>query len=195
MTARLPERAVWCWLGILLAAGLILFRTPMVSANAKVSALERKIADINLLVAQLADRGHQAAAARDALLGQKQELVAEISVLVKGEGIHGYGEAQKHPRIRYNLMLLGTLEAYMQALDAKVRLYHTGRDKLNYLNQLATDDIKMITTLNDLQIDALTTQISLVINRYLPEAHVIQIDPVRIAPVSPQQVWTDLFGP
>jgi hypothetical protein len=53
----------------------------------------------------------------------------------------------------------------------------------------------MITTLNDLQIDALTTQISLVINRYLPEAHVIQIDPIRIEPFPPKQVWEKLGKP
>jgi hypothetical protein len=47
----------------------------------------------------------------------------------------------------------------------------------------------MISTVSDLKIDALTTQISLVINRYLPDAHTIQIDPQQVALISAEQVW------
>ena len=179
-------------MAILLLALLFIF-APSAWANPKVSELQRKIADLNLLHQQLIDRAHQAESARSALLTQTQELVAEITVLVRSDGIRTYRQAQNNLRIHYNLMLLGTLEAYMQALESKLRLYQTGSDKLRYLSQLADDDIKMITTLNDLQIDALTTQISLVINRYLPEAHVIQIDPVRIEPLPPEQVWENKF--
>lgn len=165
----------------------------LAQANPKVDTLKRKIADINLLHQQLTDRSVQAQTARDALMTQKQELVAEITVLMKSSDIKTYRQAENNLRIHFNLSLVGTLEAYMQALEAKLRLYQTGRDKLSYLSTLAGDDIKMITTLNGLQIDALTTQISLVINRYLPEALVIQIDPVRIEPVPPEQIWTNLF--
>ena len=47
----------------------------------------------------------------------------------------------------------------------------------------------MMRALDDLKIDALTTQISLVINQYLPEAHAIQIAPGANALPSPEQVW------
>jgi hypothetical protein len=57
------------------------------------------------------------------------------------------------------------------------------------LQQLAGDDIKMMGALNDFEIDALTTQISLVINKYLGEAHIIQIDPEKINRSTPQTVW------
>ena len=113
-------------------------------------------------------------------------------MLVKSEDIKNFKQADKNLRIHYNLELLGSLEAYIQELESKIRFYTTGCDKLIYLSELATDDIKMISTLNDLQIDALTTQISLVVNRYLPEAHVIQIDPIRIEPVPPERIWAKL---
>lgn len=178
-------------ISLLLAA---FFLVPaLVWANPKIETLKRKIADINLLHQQLSDRGLQAQAARDALMTQKQELVAEITVLMKGDEIRTYRQAENNLRIHYNLSLLGILEAYIQTLESKLRLYQTACDKLSYLSTLADDDIKMITTLNDLEIDALTTQISLVVNRYLPEAHVVQIDPVRIEPHSPEQVWKSLF--
>ena len=80
----------------------------------------------------------------------------------------------------------------MDELDAKLLFLQTGRDRLSYLRQLAEDDIRMIATLNDLKIDALTTQISLVINRYMPEAHTIQIDPQDLTLLTDQQVWERL---
>ena len=186
--ARLAHRR-----GISLLLAAIFLVPTLVWANPKVETLKRKIADINLLHQQLSDRGLQAQAARDALMTQKQELIAEITVLMKSDDIRTYRQAENNLRIHYNLSLLGILEAYRQTLESKLRLYRTGCDKLSYLSALADDDIKMITTLNDLEIDALTTQISLVINRYLPEAHVIQIDPIRIEPLSPEHVWKSHF--
>lgn len=179
--------------GISLVLAAVLLVPALAWANPKVETLKQKIADINLLHQQLSDRSRQVQSARDALMTQKQELTNEIAVLMKSDDISSYRQAENNLRIHYNLSLLGILEAYMQTLETKLRLYQTGCDKLSYLSVLADDDIKMITTLNDLEIDALTTQISLVINRYLPEAHVIQIDPVRIEPVPPEQVWKRLF--
>jgi hypothetical protein len=181
--------------GMILLIGTLLFNPLAAFANVKVNALEQKIADLALLYKQLTDRGSQAEMALDALQTQKQELIAEVMLLAKSDQLKTYQQARDNLRIHYNLILLGTIEAYLQAFEAKLRLYQTGCDKLNYLKQLANDDIKMITTLNDLQIDALTTQISLLINRYLPEAHIIQIDPARIIPEAPERVWAALFQP
>lgn len=82
-----------------------------------------------------------------------------------------------------------SLTAYADAFANKIRFYQSGYDKLNYLIQLAEDDIKMISAMNDFEIDALTTQISLVINRYLREAHIIQIDPENIKLASSEDIW------
>jgi hypothetical protein len=77
----------------------------------------------------------------------------------------------------------------MLAFNDKIRFYKTGQDKLVYLHQLVQDDLKMSATLNHYEIDALTTQISLLVNRYLQDAHAIQIDPQLVEPISLQQVW------
>jgi hypothetical protein len=161
-------------------------------ADGNISELQRKIADIALLKKQLGDRQRQAESALEALMKQNNELLAETHVLISSFKIQTFDEAQRNLRLRYDMELLGIIAAYRRAFDAKVRLYQTGQDKLVYLQQLAQDDTKMVAALNDFQIDALATQISLVINQYLDEAHNIQIDSQSIESFSSQQIWEQI---
>jgi hypothetical protein len=180
-----PDMILW------LAMILLCFAMPVPAAmaNPKLSELERKIADLTLLQEQLEHRIQQAQNIRGALAEQQNMLTAEINLLSKTLQIKTFQQAQQNSRVRYNVELLRTIWTYADELDAKVFFYQNGRDRLTYLSRLAEDDIRMIAALNDLKIDALTTQISLLINRYLPEAHVIQIDPQRVALISAQQAW------
>ena len=178
-----------------LAASLILVMACVVwpvataAANPKSVELEQKVADIDLLIQQLKDRMVQAQSIRDALAAQQKSLISEITLLTKSLKIEDYRQAGEHLRLRYNLELLTTVFAYLDALDSKLLLFQTGRERLSYLHRIAEDDLKMIATLNDLKIDALTTQISLVINLYLPEAHTIRIDASQLPLPSLRQVW------
>lgn len=174
--------AAMCWIAISPAVILA-------DANPKLAELEQKIADLTLLHQQLGDRMAQAQAIRNALNDQQQQITSEIQVLIKSLKINTLQQAAAHLRMHYNIELLRTILAYGDELDAKIQSYQSGRERLGYLRQLAEDDIRMIATLSDLKIDALTTQISLVINRYLPDAHVIQIDPQQVALLSDRQVW------
>ena len=158
-------------------------------AATKAQQLKQKIADITLLQQQLQDRSKKAEYILDELLVQRNDLVSEIRILVKSLNIQSLEQARRHHRIHYNIELLRLLVAYIGEFDTKVHFYRTGFDKLTYLHQLANDDIRMVSTLSDFQIDALTTQISLVINRYMPEAHTIQIDPRHVLKASDQSVW------
>jgi hypothetical protein len=161
-------------------------------ANPKVQQLRQKIADISLLKQQLQDRSEKAEVILNELLTQRNNIVSEIRILVKSLNIKSLEQARRHSRIHYNIELLRLLVAYIDEFDSKVHTYKTGFDKLAYLNQLANDDMRMVATLNDFQIDALTTQISLVINRYMTEAHTIQIDPRHVLKASAQGVWQNI---
>ncbi|MBE0696421.1 MAG: hypothetical protein IH586_05810 [Anaerolineaceae bacterium] len=172
-----------------IALGVQVAGPDLAYANPKAGELEQKIADINLLLQQLQDREAQVKSIRDGLGAQQKALNSEIQIVLKSLGIKNVAQAQLHLRLHYTLELLRTVYTYMDALDAKLLAYQTGRDRLAYLRQLAEDDIRMIATLNDLKIDALTTQISLVINRYLPEAHTVQIDPQHLPLATINQVW------
>jgi predicted peptidase len=174
--------------------GLALICIPLSGAHADSNIIEmqRKIADITLLKKQLGDRQRQAESALDALLKQRKDLLAEAHVLIGSFKIKTFEEAQQNLRLRYDMELLGTIAAYRQAFETKIRLYQTGQDKLVYLKQLAQDDTKMVAALNDFQMDALATQISLVINQYLEEAHNIQIDTRSIESVSSREIWKNI---
>ena len=191
-----PSNDPSVWISILKLAliGWILLSIPCceVQANGDIAELERKIADISLLRKQLGDRQHQAESAIEALLKQDNALNAEAHLLISSFKIRTYEDARQNLRLRYDMELLGTIAAYRRAFEEKIRLYQTGQDKLVYLQQLARDDAKMVSALNDFQIDALATQISLVINQYLSEAHNIQIDPQAVEPLSSQLIWEHL---
>jgi hypothetical protein len=163
------------------------------SANSKSDELRRKTADIALLQQQLQDRIHQAEQVYAALLAQQHELMGEIHLLRKQHQIQMLTKAEQIPRMRYNIELLRSLIAYSDLFDSRIRYFQMGRDKMSYLLRLIEDDIKMIDTLSDLKIDALTTQISMVINRYLPDAHIIQIDPNKVELLSAQAVWETIL--
>jgi hypothetical protein len=173
---------------VLLFWCLVPWETPAL-ANPKLSELERKIADLALLQEQLAHRIEQIQGIRGSLAEQRTMLTSEVHQLAKNLPIKTLQQAQEQIRLRNNIELLRTVLTYGDELDAKVLFYQNGRERLAYLSRLAEDDIRMISALNDLKIDALTTQISLVINRYLPEAHAIQIDPQRVTLLSSQQIW------
>jgi hypothetical protein len=172
---------------------LMIFSTISAWANTKSEELQRKIADLGLLAQQLEDRRQQAEAVLASLLSQRNDLVSEVRLLQKSLNFKSYDQVAKHDRARYNIDLLRTITAYMDKIAKKIKLYKTGKDKLTYLQQSAEDDIKMIRTLNDFEIDALTTQISLVINRYLSEAHIIQIDPKSIELAAPGTIWEGII--
>lgn len=164
-------------------------------ANQKLAQLQQKMADITLLKQQLNDHRQKAESVLRALLVQKEELLSEIRIVAKSLNIKNLDQAQHHLRIHYNIKLLSTLMAYVDEFDHKILFYQTGYDKLDYLHKITADDAKMVAALDDFQIDALTTQISLVINEYLPEAHAIQINPHRIKPISSQKVWNAVINP
>lgn len=160
--------------------------------NPKINDLQQKVADMALIHHQLNDRVEQAKMIREKLRHQKQSLLDEVSDLRQQHRIKQYQQADQNLRIHYNIRLIASVEAYLRQVQSKIIYLETGQDKLAYLQKLASDDIRMIDALNDLEIDALTTQISLVINQYLAEAHVLQLEADQITPASPQTIWNSI---
>lgn len=165
---------------------------PAVSASSNIVDLQQKVADIALLHQQLGDRIEQANEMREAFEQQRQLLADEIAMLKNNRNPANELPAENELRIRYNKELLRVIAAYGSQLEAKIVFFQTGQDKLTYLQKLAFDDIRLIDTLKDLEIDALMTQISLVINLYLAEAHTIQLNPVEILSPVPEETWRNV---
>ncbi len=175
------------WYG--LSVWSILFAATPLMANQKVGLLQQKIADLQLLDSELERHISQAEALKTKLVEQRRFLEQELVDLNRLLKLRSLQEAFQKPRFKYDLKLIVTLDAYIEALVKKIDFYQLGRDKVAFLLQLAEDDIRMLSALSDLRIEALTTQISLLINRYLPEAHAIVITPDDLQYSSPQAIW------
>jgi hypothetical protein len=174
----------------LLILGVILSCWTAVSAAAdKTAELQRKMADLALLQNQLTEKKDQAIKIRENLYGQLQTLKTEILAEQKQANIINYPAAFKCPRIRYNLRLSGEIQGYITKFNDKIRFYQIGLDKLDYLYKQADDDLKIIHTINNLKIEALTAQIEIVIAHYLPEAHRILINLDSTQEENLQTLW------
>ena len=174
---------------LLLVVFVLLAAPYSATANPKIADLEQKVADLSLLQHQLVDRIEQAKALREKFLRLKESYTDEIATLRQRFDINNFEDADRNLRIHYNIQLIGSLTACLDQIEHKIIFLQTGLDKLSYLQQSAKDDIKMIGALNDLEIDALTTQISLIINQYIGDAHVIQLDSENIDSFSPLTIW------
>jgi hypothetical protein len=183
MKKRMPLKAM-----MTLGAILLVWAASSPAAD-KAAELQRKMADVSLLQAQLAEKKNQAIRIREQLYGHLETLKAEILTEQKQARITTYPAALKCPRIRYNLRLSGEIHAYIAKFNDKIRFYQIGLDKLDYLYQQVDDDLKIIQTINNLKIEALTAQIEAVIAEYLPEAHRILINLEPLQEENPQLLW------
>jgi|AMWB02.1.fsa_nt_gi hypothetical protein len=185
-----------CWPVALLVAwvfGMLALAQPVqAEAGANASELQARIADIDLLERQLTERQQEIESLREELTRNRKGLADEIVHLQKSLGVDSYAKAEQHPRICHNLEIMRLISGFNRALESKWAFYQSGCNRLDYLRQSAQDDLRMVTTLNNLKTDALTTQISLVINSYLPEAHTLQIDPKSFELPGTQVVWDEL---
>ncbi len=188
---KMNARCLLKYLILAICAGSLLLTAGATDAvaNPNIQELQSKAADIALLKNQLGDRKQQADAVLADLTALEYEILNEIRILLKSYQISSIKDVKFHPRLKHNFDLMRQVLAYTRAFREKIRFYQSGEDKLSYLHQLVQDDLKMSTTLNHYEIDALTTQISMLIHRYLAEAHIIQIDPQHLDTPSMQEVW------
>ena len=155
--------------------------------------LQQKMAEINLLQNQLNQRKNNAVEIREKLYGHLSILGSEIKTIAAQKKIETFKGAQAHPRVLHNLQLYGEVQSYIDQINQKIRYYQIGLDKLDYLYQCADDDLKIINTLTHLKIEALVTQIDMVIQTYLPEAHriLISLDNLNIGDA--KTVWSQMI--
>ncbi len=187
--ARYHARNFWLLLlGFIFTWAVVLGRSPLM-ANSKIDLLQQKIADLQLLDNELEHQISLASELKSKLVERSRTIEQELLDLNRLLKLRSFQEVLQKPRFSYDLKLLKILYAYIDALEKKIDFYQVGRDKVAFLLQLAEDDVRMLATLNDLRIDALTTQISLIINKYLSEAHAIVIAPDDLQPYSARAIW------
>jgi hypothetical protein len=172
----------------------IIFGSPtLVFSEANTTDLQQKMAEISLLQNQLNQRKTNAIEIREKLYGHLSTLGSEVKTIAAKKKITTFKSAQAHPRILHNLQLYGEVQSYIDLIDQKIRYYQIGLDKLDYLYQCADDDLKIINTLTHLKIEALLTQIDIVIQTYLPEAHRILISLDNLDISAAKTVWNQML--
>ena len=186
MEKRLPGT---CILSILVL--LILFNLAS-AGGLKTEALEQKVYEISSLRVKIIDKIDQAVEMRTRLEHHLAELRDEIRSEQIRTGIYSHQEAMQNLRIRYNLSLIQVLQAYVRRLNERIAYFQTGNDRLKFLVHQIKDDIAIINTLKDMEIDNLIDRINRVLNEFIPETkkQIFNVADIRI--LSIERVWDQI---
>jgi hypothetical protein len=157
-----------------------------ITASTQDEQLRRMMADIALLNNQLAQRKADAASIRDALTVQIEALKSETWRLWRDGEIKSDEQALENPRIRYNLMLMAEIQAYIERYAQKMDYYRVACNRLSYLYQQADDDLKIVNTLSGMKIDALISQTQKILDAYLPASQTLVVHPETLIIDTPE---------
>ena len=147
------------------------------------------MAEISLLNGQLAQRKSDAAILRNALSTRLKEIETEAAQEMQAHRIKTEKQARQVPRLWFDMILMGEIRAYMDAYTRRMNHYRVACDRLSYLYQQADDDLKIISTLSDMKIEALVAQAQKILDLYLTDAQTIVLLPETLTIASPQNVW------
>ena len=171
---------------------LLISFSPLTAGGLKTAALEEKIYEISSLRAKIIDKIDLSVEMRTHLERQLADLRDEIRSEQIRNGIYSHQEALQNLRIRYNLSLIQALQAYVVRLNEGIAYFQYGNEHLKFLAHQIKDDIAIINTLKDMEIDNLTDRINRVLNEFIPETKkpIFNVTDVRMLPV--EQVWDEL---
>ncbi len=172
---------------LLLSTGLARPLAAMQTADSR--QLQRTMADIALLSNQLARRQADAVQIHEQLSTRLKAVRTEALQLIRDHRIDSEAEALAHVRLRYDLLLMAEIQAYLERYARKIAYYRVACDRLGYLYQQADDDLKIVNTLPGVKVEALTSQVEKVLDGYLADAQTLLIEPDTLTVESPQRIW------
>lgn len=159
------------------------------ASSPKPTELKRKINEMSSLRRTVENRVDIAVKTREQLQKQIDELANEINRELDSRVINSYSMAVKVPRINYNIKLIQQLLAYIDRLDQREQYFRIGSETLEYLNQQVNDDLNLIRTLNDMEVDELIDRINAVLDEYIPETQrpLFSVDNIQCRPA--EEIW------
>jgi len=158
----------------------------------KTTELKLKMIEISSLQQSLTGKIAQAREKKDQLEQKNQELVSEVRDQKEQFKIETYQNAVLNSRIDYNLKLIQLLLGYITRLNNKIAYFKTGHDMLDFFFQQAQDDLLMIKTLNDLEIDKLIAQIDDVLDEYIPQTGKPLFDVNDVPLKDTERIWQEI---
>lgn len=170
---------------------LLISFNPLSAGSPKTEALEKRIFEISSLRAKIIDKVDQAVEMRTRLEHQLAGLQDEIRSEQIRSGIYTRGEAFQNLRIRYNLSLIQILQAYVKQLNERIDYFQNGNEHLRFLAHQIKDDIAVINTLKDMEIDYLNERIDRVLNEFISQTkqQIFNASDIRMPPV--ERVWDE----
>jgi hypothetical protein len=158
----------------------------------KKSALEQKIFEISAVKARVIDKIDQAMEMRTSLQQQLNEFRDEIISEQIRSSIGSRPEALQNIRIRYNLYLIQQVKAYLNRLDGRIAYFQTGKARLKFLIDQIKDDIAIIHTLKDMEIEKLLARIDRVLDEVSPETKklIFNAADMRLTPI--ERIWDEI---
>lgn len=186
MKKRIPGSVI---LSILV---LLISFNPLSAESIKTEALEKKIYEISSLRAKIVDKIDQAVEMRIRLERHLAELQEEIRSERSRLGIYSHTQALQNLRIRYNLNLIQVLQAYEVRLNERIDYFQNGNEHLKFFVQQIKDDMAIISTLKDLEIDNLMDRINRVLDELITETKkpVFNVSDIRMLPI--ECIWDEI---
>jgi hypothetical protein len=159
------------------------------ASSPKAMELKRKITEMSSLQRVVEGQIDMSVKTRDQLQKQIDELANEINREILRLKINSYTAAERIPRIKYNIKLIQQLLAYIDRLDQREQYFRIGDETLEYLNQQVNDDLKLIRTLDDMQVDELIDRINTILDEYIPETQrpLFSMDNIQRRPE--EEIW------
>jgi hypothetical protein len=180
-----------CILALLVSS---ILSSPAAADNRKTAALEQKIIEISALRAKIIDKIDQGIEMRIFLQQRLNELGDEIQAERNRFGINDHQAPLENLRINYNLTLIQHLQAYIDQLDRRITYFQTGNGRLKFYLHQINDDIAIINTLKDMEIESLIDRIDTVLNEFIPETQkqIFNAFDIRLMPTD--RVWNEIIS-
>lgn len=168
--------------------------SPAAADSRKTAALEQKIIEISALRAKIIDKIDQGIEMRIFLQQRLNELGDEIQAERNRFGINDHKAPLENLRINYNLNLIQHLQAYIAQLDKRIAYFQTGNGRLKFYLHQINDDIAIINTLKDMEIENLIERIDTVLDEFIPETQkqIFNAFDIRLMPTD--RVWSEIIS-
>ena len=159
----------------------------------KAEKIRNRLMDILSLREAIREKNDQAVGMRSQLEENMTELKKEIENEQIHLGLTSYQEAIRSPRVYYDLKLIQQLLAYTWKFDQKIEDLKVGSERLEFLYQLGDDDLRIVETLNDMEVEDLMNQIDNVIREQAPKAGNSFFDVDEIDLPELEKIWNEII--
>ena len=165
------------------------------ASEQKTMELDRKMDEISSLQQSLSEKISLAMQKQKQLKQKVDELGKEIKQEKEQLQIESYLKAIRNPRIEFNLKLIQLLFGYITGLTEKIKYFQNGYQTLDFFRHQVQDDLLMIKTLKDMEIDKLIAQINLVLDEFIPELDKPIFDTNDITTKGTEKIWNEIIQP